>query len=181
MRRYETMEETNIEYFNWLLEKVDFDTREHRKYRKLLEYLHSIAFTSKIPKDGNRIIDGLNLREEFLEEENIHGYLEGPCSILEMLVAFSIRIELDITGDPGNDDLSRWFWVMLRNLGALKFDNKHFDKTALDDIIEVFISRKYTRDGRGGLFPLFHPKTNQRETELWYQMQRYLSEHSKEW
>lgn len=181
MRRYrKTREETVIEYFEWLLEKVDFDN-DHCGYEELLRYLHSVEFTSRIPKDENRVIDGLNLRDEFMCDRNIDGYIEGPCSVLEMLVAFSIRIEMDITGDPGNDDLSRWFWVMLDNLGLLKYDDRHFDEEEVEEIVNIFLERKYSRDGRGGLFPLFHPKTNQRETELWYQMQRYLTEHSRDW
>lgn len=181
MRRYETRDETLVDYFDWLLEKVDFNHNGHDCYEELLKYLNSIEFTSRIPKDENRTIDGLNLRDDFMDERNINGYIEGPCSVLEMLVAFSIRIELDITGDPGEDDLSRWFWVMLKNLGLLKYDDDNFDLEEVENIVKIFLERKYFRDGRGGLFPLFHPKTNQRETELWYQMQRYLTEHSHDW
>lgn len=181
MRRYETIEETLVDYYNWLLDKINFKDSDHCKYGKLMRYLRSVEFTSRVPKDENRIIDGLNLRDDFMYEQNVKGYIEGPCSVLEMLVAFSIRIEIDITGDPGKDDLGRWFWVMIRNLGLLEYTDRHFDIDEVDSIIEKFINRKYTRDGRGGLFPLFHPKTNQRETELWYQMQRYLTEHSHDW
>lgn len=181
MRRYETRDETLVDYFDWLLEKVDFNHNGHSHYEELLRYLNSVEFTSRIPKDENRTIDGLNLRDDFMDERNINGYIEGPCSVLEMLVAFSIRIELDITGEPGEDDLSRWFWVMLKNLGLLKYDDDNFDLEEVENIVKIFLERKYFRDGRGGLFPLFHPKTNQRETELWYQMQRYLTEHSHDW
>ena len=181
MSRYLTEREIVVSYFEWLLDKVNFNEREHRNYKELMRYLHSVAFTSKIPKDENRIIDGLNLRDDFMDEEDVRGYLSGPCSILEMMVAFSIRIEIDITGDPGKDDLGRWFWVMIKNLGLLEYDDRHFDEEKVGEITHIFLSRSYSKSGKGGLFPLYHPKTNQRETELWYQMQKYLSEHTRDW
>jgi hypothetical protein len=38
------------------------------------------------------------------------------------------------------------------------------------------VNREYDPDGRGGLFPLDGTHANQREVELWYQMQAYIIE-----
>lgn len=176
MRHYKSFEEVSANYYFWLLKKVGITNPEKCNFDDLFRYLHTIEFIDTVPNDRNRVIDGLNLREEFLNECNISGYLEGPCSMLEMLVAFSIRIELDITGDPGSDDLGRWFWVMLENSGLKKFNNRHFDEEEIDKIVDILLNRRYKQDGEGGFFPLLHPRKDQRGVELWFQMQAYLSE-----
>lgn len=173
------------EYYHWLLDKVGCIDEKAYKYDRLLRYLHSVEFVYSIGNDRNRAIDGLNLRDDFMSENNLRGYIEGPCSVLEMLVAFSIRIEICITGEPGNDDFGRWFWVMLRNLELIEPENGregckneyHFDLEEVKNRVNKFLFRGYDRNGRGGVFPLSHSKTNLREVELWYQMQWYLSEH----
>jgi len=38
------------------------------------------------------------------------------------------------------------------------------------------ILRRYSKTGKGGLFPLKHPKKDQTEVEIWYQMQQYVME-----
>ncbi len=46
----------------------------------------------------------------------------------------------------------------------------------IDDILERLIWRQYQEDGQGGFFPLAWPEQDQREVELWYQMNAYLAE-----
>lgn len=176
MSRHAREESTLDRYFEWLLQKIESSEYDYHDYYQLLYYLNSVEFEATVPNDNNRIIDGLNLRDEFLSEQRFPGYIGGPCSMLEMLVAFSIRIELDITGDPGSDDLGRWFWVMLDNAKLLRYDDDNFDLGEIGLIVEKIVGRKYKRNGIGGFFPVFHSNKNQREVELWYQMQAYLSE-----
>ena len=172
-----SIEDIRERYFEWLCDKIDFDNREHRHYKALLRCLDDFEFVATVPNDYNRVIDGLNLRDEFFEEEHIHhGYLEGPCSVLEMMVAFSIRIEIDITGEPGMDALGRWFWVMIENLGLFSYPDPKFDRVEVTEIVENFVNRRYKRNGKGGIFPLLRSNKDQRKIELWYQMQDYLSE-----
>ena len=46
----------------------------------------------------------------------------------------------------------------------------------IDDILDRWIERKFSRNGKGSPFPLKKPKKDQRKVELWYQMQGYICE-----
>ena len=104
------------EYFEWLYDLVcDNRYSEGYSYRKLLSYLHDVEFTYTIPKDSNRAEDGLDLRYRFAYNtgrEYAEEYLDGPCSVLEMMVALAIRCEECIMDDPkyGNRT-GQWFGI----------------------------------------------------------------------
>lgn len=158
-------------YFLFLCSKVDHD--EERDYYGLLKQLHRIEFSEDtfepISNDVNRIADGLSIRNDFRK-----GQIIGPCSFLEFLIGLAYRIE-DVIGN----DYVYSFWEMIENLGLLEFDDDSIDLSESEEVEEVvstFLNRRYKRDGRGGLFPLRHPKEDQRKVEIWYQMQAYLIE-----
>ena len=46
-----------------------------------------------------------------------------------------------------------------------------------DGGLDGFINRQYEANGEGGLFPLKGVCEDQREVEIWYQMNAYLYEH----
>lgn len=50
----------------------------------------------------------------------------------------------------------------------------------IDDTIETLMFRTYGPDGKGGFFPLSHPKEDQTKIEIWYQMSAYINEHTTE-
>ena len=112
-------------YFNWLYQLVCNDLySKAASHRKLLMRLHSIDFTWVIDMDENRALDGVALRERFEDECACESgimnlYFQGrPCSVLEMMIALSIRCEEDIMSDPtcGNR-IGQWFWSMIVSLG----------------------------------------------------------------
>jgi hypothetical protein len=80
------------------------------------------------------------------------------------------------------DDLRMvdWFWMMLGNAELDGFTDEAFyalrGHILVDKILNRILDRTYKRDGIGGLFPLKHPKKDQRRVELWYQMNAYLVE-----
>ena len=83
-------------YFEWLFDIVCGGRYINVSFRKLLMFLHDTEFTFSIAKDENRAYDGIELRRRFglmngYSEEQIEGYLFGPCSVLEMMVALAIR------------------------------------------------------------------------------------------
>lgn len=166
------------EYHNWMLDKMQANLPEHRNYDLLLKQLDSIPFIVIHPLDENRNIDGKILREEFLEEEGIsHNHIwHDDSSVLEVLVALSMRIETEITGEPGNDHLDRWFWVMIHNLGLDYYRNNMYDPDKINEIIDIWLKRKYKSNGKNGVFPLQKTDIDQREIDIWYQMQLYLTE-----
>lgn len=165
------------DYYSYMLGIVDFDLPEHRRYGKLMYELNNIEFTWILPMDENRDMDAIELRRSFLIDNgyNERDLWDTPRSVLEVLVAFSKRIEIEITGEPGEDCLGRWFWVMLENLGVLMADRR-FDIDVLRSNIDVWLNRKFDESGRGGIFPLKNWRNDQRKTDMWYQMHAYIHE-----
>ena len=132
--------------------------------------------------DGNRAEDGIDLRYRFGREYSypdamIASYLDDrPCSILEMMTALAIRCEEHIMDDPDiGNRTGQWFWSMLVNLGLGSMYDAKFDRYRVDRILERLLDREYGRNGKGGLFTVNNGR-DMRTTEIWYQMNYYLSE-----
>lgn len=163
-------------YFNWLVAKVMRleNPTPSLTFWKLLEQLHKTEFVWLVPNDDNRVQDGLDLRPEYLREAHLDEDLlfNGlGCSVLEMLIAFARRIEFD-TDEP----LSDWFWIFIEHLGLSQYNDAAFDELIVTDILTVFIWRTYGPDGVGGMFPIRHPKHDQRKVEIWYQFCEWAAE-----
>lgn len=163
-------------YFDWLCRRLG-DGENPERFSKLLRYLYSTEFTYMIPRDANRAEDGLSLRYRFANDTRLpEVYLDGPCSILEMIVALAIRIEETIMDDPEmGDRTSQWVWGMIINLGLGSMDNDRFDEEYVDHVIQRFLNREYMPDGRGGLFTIKRCEYDLRDVEIWYQTNWYLN------
>lgn len=171
-------------YFEWLCRLVCRDRDfELAAYRKLLMYLHSTEFYYSIPKDEDRAGEGVNLRWRFVCEY-YHGHdtvkvlneMDGPCSVLEMMIALAMYCEEHIMDDPGVGDRSgQWFWEMIANLGLNGMTDTHFDRRLVNDVITRFLDRKYEPDGTGGLFRIRNCKHDLRKVEIFYQLCWYLN------
>lgn len=167
------------EYFEWLFNLVCADRFSRNiSYRKLLTYLHSIEFTYSIPNDINRAEDGIDLRYRFClytSQTDMLVYLDGPCSVFEMMAALSIRCEETIMDNPTvGDRTGQWFWNMITNLGLGSMSDDCFDRSVVEGIIERFLNREYEPDGTGGLFTIKHCRYDLRNIEIWYQLCWYL-------
>lgn len=172
-------------YFEYLCEIIHVDQID-RSYWILAHDLHARPFYALIPHDENRASDGLELREEYLREIQYPKYvdIEGECSVLEMLIGLARRMDFE-TSDPYDfynttDRTAYWFWEMIDNLGLLAFDDDSYvdygGMTRVNWEIDRLLKRAYKRNGDGGLFPLMQTSQDQRNTELWYQMNAYLTE-----
>lgn len=173
--------EIENKYFDWMYNLVCEDRYDgNNSYRKLLAYLHNVEFTYTIARDSNRASDGMDLRYRFAYDTGCacaDSYLEGPCSIFEMMLALAIRCEENIMDDPSmGNRTSQWFWKMVNNLGLSSMLDNNFDIYYVEDIITAFLNREYKRDGRGGLFAVRHCKRDMRRLEIWTQMCYYLDE-----
>ncbi len=169
-------------YFDWMYQLVVDDRYSNKSYRKLFARLHDTEFTYTIPMDGNRAEDGIDLRYRFGREQNysdamIASFLDDrPCSVLEMMIALSIRCEEHIMDDPDiGNRTGQWFWGMLVSLGLGSMCDVRFDRYVVDRTLERFLDREYERNGEGGLFTVNNGR-DMRTTEIWYQMNYYLSE-----
>lgn len=173
-------------YFEWLYAEVAplEDLNPVRTYWNLLRELYSREFLYFVPNDDNRAMDGLELRQEFLFEEDLDNdpyWDELPCSVLEMLVALARRAEFE-----GGSRTEHWFWLFIHNLGLDIFTDEFCDQGdsgwhVMVDIaqtaVETLNSRSYSYTGHdGGLFPLVSPEEDQRDVEIWYQLAAYLRE-----
>lgn len=157
-------------YFNWLCAKVL--GRNTRDYELLMEILFKTEFVWVVSADEHRVSDGLELRREFLKKIGLHSNKLNamPCSIFEVLVAFSNRASFQ-TDIPAKD----WFWEFLRNLKLDEFKTvSDSDISLIEDILYTFTWRVYEPTGHGGLFPLEHTDHDQREIEIWYQFCAYV-------
>lgn len=171
--------EIEQEYFEWMYELVcDRRYSKHNSYGKLLSYLHQVEFTWIIKKDANRAEDGIDLRRRFSLEhdlDDISDLLDGPCSVLEMMVALSMRCEESIMDDPSvGDRTAQWFWKMIVNLGLGGMTDARFNANYVDDIIIRFLNRDYEPNGKGGLFVVKRCEYDMRDVEIWYQLCYYL-------
>lgn len=171
------------EYFNWLYDLVCSSGRPGSSFYYLLRALHRREFYSLIPNDDNRGTDGQELRSEFrrLEHQELSvNWFKAPSTVLEMLIALSRRMVLTFVGTDIEADYDYWFWEMIDNLGLGDLtDSQFLDKDGpyiVDDILNTFLERTYTADGRGGLFPLENPRTDQREVEIGFQKEHYALE-----
>ena len=165
-------------YFNWLVQYMELDRNHLIEIGKIL---HSTQFIAINLKDRNRAFDGKALREQFKNASLFDDYrcLDGPCSVLELLIGIAIRIDY-LMREPGQSDQTvKWFYMLLDNLHIAEFTDDHFgytDREKIKDILNKFILRKYNYDGEGGLFPLHHSRQNQTKIEIWYQMSAFLTE-----
>jgi hypothetical protein len=172
------------DYFDWLYERVlgirDVSTRNN--YTVLCDAMHRFPFKNLIPHDGNRIADGVALRDEFLKsyrrrfsEIDKIDLTMPDASMLEVLAALAVRA--DFMTDHG---VYFWFDVFITNLKLKQFNDMGFlarDSAKVERKLRRFNDRRYFPDGDGGIFPLSDPAGDQRQIELWYQMGAYMTEH----
>ena len=174
----EPIEET---YFNWLYSKIASVAvpTPSLTYYTLIRDLHSTEFVWIVTGDDNRAADGMELRREFLHQAYLPqdpAWNNIPCSVLEMLIAFSRRASFQ-TDIPERD----WFWIFMENLGLNELNDAMEDVTQITyDIMNDFVWRTYSYDGTGGLFPMHEPLQDQRKLELWYQFFEWLVDHDME-
>lgn len=167
------------QYFNWLCDVVNVSTVS---YDKLLRLLHRTKFRWINIRDKNRAEDGTDLRFRFRKSidglsrnEVLNWHDKEPCSVLEMMIALAIRAEEQIMDDPqvGNRT-TQWFWGMVSSLGLTGMSDNMFDLIEVKDIIERFLNREYSPDGKGGLFTIRDCEYDLRDVEIWTQLCWYL-------
>lgn len=173
-------ERVKLNYFDWMYDLM-CDGRFGRgiTYRQLFRYLHDTEFTHFVPHDENRAKDGISLRHRYCSEHDcldLQRYLDGPCSVLEMMVALAIRCEEYIMCDPDKGDrTAQWFWTMILSLGLGSMTDYNFDEEFVESAIDRFLNREYSPDGKGGLFTIRKWNRDARTAEIWHQLLAYLN------
>lgn len=167
-------------YYQWLKSQVEFlDFPE--TYDRLFAALNEKIFTYKHPMDKNRALEALELRNEYRKETSRRGPSPDafPPTVLELLVSIAKRMNY-ICASFDEDRTKELFWRLLANLDLSRMSDPYYERLGgdgrVDIILNTFLERTYAANGRGGLFPMAKPRQNQREVELWYQMNQYLSD-----
>lgn len=173
------------QYVDWVCtDKLYFDLKWLKDYSSLVYYLAEQEFVWLHPRDENRAIDGLDLRDDFSYETGL--YLDGSsglgpkCSVFEMLAALAIRIENQIMRDPDRGNRSgKWFEEILDNLGFLNCKNRSWNRRCeeiIDENLRIFMYRKYRNNKQILIFPLQKCRKSMKNEEIWKQCMTYLNE-----
>lgn len=164
-------------YLAWLYGQVSNVHRRssRRTHWALMSTLHDCEFVALVPNDDNRIEDIKELKVEFLHDAEIpnidRAWLEN-VSFLELLVVLARM--LDFETDSG---VEFCFTLLLANLGLSDLnDSVEFNPDEVRATVDKVVSRTYEPNGQGGLFPLRWPPEDQREIDLWYQLNAYVIE-----
>lgn len=183
---------TKDSYFSWLLDIIEHEQQE-KSYLLMLGELYDTDFEvlSTVPRDQNRAFDGLRLRDLFLDsvgysiETSFYIFSDKKtCSILEMIIGISKRMNDELMTEIGDDKTAQYFWEICQNLGLLYYDDDKFVDNFywncgydVGEICKKLCLRKYKPDGtNGGMFPMpGNTRINQKKTEIWFQMQEYIN------
>lgn len=163
------------DYIRWLAPQIT--PRRNRDFSDLLHIMFEKEFVMLVVGDDNRIQDGCDLRIEFFRNAGIPPYVDpeifGPVSVLEVLIGVARRVAF--LTDENQED---WAWTLMKHLGLDRMSGRLGPRRQdqIEDILNRLIFRQYEPDGQGGFFPLAWPKRDQRECEIWTQMNAYLVE-----
>ena len=148
-------------YFNFLKTQVEINDA----FDDILYPMYKTPFIAYVPRDDSRVSDGLALRRRYKGPIDI---LE--CSVLEVVIALAIRMENEYIGDPSINQIKSTFIRLIDNLGLIKNKNNIYER------LNMFVKRAYAPNGVGGLFPLKRTLRDQRDVDLWGQMNEWISE-----
>lgn len=178
-KQWRSEDKIKSDYFEWMYELVDGgDYSEVTSYRQLLTFLHDVEFVYFVPYDENRAAEGIALRYQYCCQhdcEDLEVYLDGPCSVLEMMVALAIHCE-NITDDPSlGNRTAQWFWAMITNMGLGSMTDSNYNEWLVNDVVTRFLNREYDADGSGGLFRVKGWNRDMRKAEIWHQLMAYIN------
>lgn len=176
-----------MEYLDWLISIVDGGPVEAKNYTRLLTELFNHDYIWLETRDDNRAYYGLQLRDIFM---SMGGSLPiamagRNCSFLEFLIGMATRVEETLMSNTEYGNRApQWFWMMVSNLELTQFDNSvEYTLDVLNYIhgtIDRVLFRRFSPNGDGGLFPLKHPRGDQKTIDFWTQFLLYLEENYKD-
>lgn len=152
-------------YFNKLVELVD-----GYGYENMLLDLYNTPFEVKVHNDENRLDEAYKLRDIY------GGPHDNPGNCFEVLIVLAKDVD-DILWDSRHGDRTKeWFWMMMENMGLTEYTNPNYNEGRVAIAIDIFVNRKFAKNGSGGPFPLRRPLSNMRRIEWWYALNAYVNE-----
>lgn len=146
------------QYLQWIQSMID----PSHSFRRLIDYLYSVAYEWSVLIDENLEWSGVDLRKQFMKECDIHdvssvaSLLVRPCSILELLCGVAQDIELDL-----RDSVSGVCCISIRFLDILmylKLDmqfDENFEPELVKKKLKVFLCKKSREKGYYAQFQEF--------------------------
>lgn len=140
----------------------------------LFEILDSVEFRELVANDGNRISDIRDMRFQWLYAVGRESWEldDKPPSALELMIICAQTMSFLCKGLVEDSSVTRWFNEMMWNVEVLI----DFNMEDLRWAVEIAIRRKYDYAGNGSFFPLKEPREDQREVEIWSQLNAYIIE-----
>ena len=167
------------DYYNWLVDLIEAGPgTAHEDYTSFIHELYLLKYRWQFELDENRAIAGLALRDRYAYEAGVDRaeMSDGPCSVLEMMIALSFRIEEEIMiNSKYGNRTGQWFWNMIVNLGLGKMDDNNFNEQYVYNVIQDFLHHRYSRDGHGSLIVIPNSRDDLRKVEIWTAFMRYLN------
>lgn len=166
-------------YSEWLVNQVN--VIEDRDYTDLLYELYNIEFYSLVKYDEDRGADGLMLREYWADSIGFKGSLDfRNATVLEVLIGIAKRIEFQLFGSQYIDewDYKKIFWDLIWNLGLEECSGtlSDYDYDKIDEIVTLFLERKYFRHKKCNIFDIENDPRDMRKLNIWTQMGLYIRE-----
>lgn len=161
-------------------------TIDNEMYSMLLRKLEEREFYWSVPNDDNRAADGKYLRIEFQDEIGDGSYfknIDAPCTVLEMMIGVAERMDDVLYDSECGPRIDVWFWEIIENLGLSKStdleisEHGDFGNQYIDSAITQLLERTFGRNGVGSMFPIYkNVSKNQRTSEIWDEMNDYITE-----
>lgn len=176
----------SISYFEWMLSMIEnsYEPGGAGTHRLLLRRLYEMEFYATLDRDNDRIRDGLDLRNIYDEECRIIPWDDderySTSNVLEVMVAMCYHFEKNVMSNElyGNR-FGKWFWTMIENAGLSYLNDANYTHDTdnyIAAVIRRICDRQYEYNGDGSFFPLRNPRGDMRKTDLWYQLQWYVTE-----
>ena len=150
------------------------------RYKKLIDELWDTKYLNVLGMyDESREGDVYDMRRHFQEDTGftITGYEDDEINLIEFLVAFTRHLVTQCLCKGCENNIIYW---MVDNLGLLEFDDKHYDDKAVNEIIYIWLYRKFDRMGHGSPFPLIYNEENfnMRKEGIWDMFSIWYYEHA---
>lgn len=140
-------------YFRWIADELslyngaDHYALLHQLYCKPYYWIH----------DGDAKLAEDSLENRAYYKSIWHDNLpdDMPINVLEVLSFLSMKLANMIT----DHDYKLWFWELMRNLKLDMFSDMDYVTYGGSEVIDyrlaVWLTRRYSPNGSGGLFPIF--------------------------
>lgn len=181
------MNENFNEYYTWLISLIDppkqvvSSIRQHGMLLFELWKREFYWFDSHANEEA-RAMDGKTLRDQFLMDFDMtpNKVPQGPCTVLEMLIAFALRIDTQVHDWRLGNRPWEWIEMFVNNLGFCDLIDQDInpvrDAGYINARLETWMTHQLGQRGEGGLFRFKRPILTINDMDNWAQMNRWIIE-----